>query len=245
MARAVFDITEDGYLSGIWRADIELHLCWSIVGHRVNQKRTDRQDPEWTAPSWSWASIDGPVTYKVYATLKKRYGHVFDTGSITSETEDFSRASRSVLHLRCSALVACRFCDRPTLPSSWVTDHVAIESNGDEFIRPTYVDCIDDSSSLRDEAIYLLPLIGWVGSTGHVDSLRGIVLRKTTGAVGEYCRIGNFYFEQLEVASHFETSGLSLRDMIHDVGAATAEAACAEVVSNTKDPLEKYVITIV
>lgn len=100
MARAAFDITGDDYLSGIWRANIEHDLCWRVVGPRRTRKRVDRQDPDWIAPSWSWASIDGPVGFQSWAQGDERYGHVFETSPIFPKGEDFGKASCIVLHLR-------------------------------------------------------------------------------------------------------------------------------------------------
>lgn len=251
MARAVFDITGDDYLSGIWRADIELYLCWHVDGPRVTQKRPDRQDPDWTAPSWSWASIDGGVIhYSSSAEDVERYGHVFENGPIFPKGIGFEKTSHRVLHLRCSALVAGRFCDQFVSPPkcSWNTDHIAIDLNDRKVALEISVDCIDDSSSLRNEVIYLLPLVGDPEGEyidRHVWHLMGVVLRKTAGAAGEYCRIGNFDFQKGKAATRFDSAYWVFKDVMKDVGAATAEAGCVEVVSNLEHPSEKYIITIV
>lgn len=250
MARAVFNITGDDYLSGLWRADIELHLCWYVDGPRLTKKRADRQDPDWTAPSWSWASIDGPVFYRTVVSDEERYGHVFETGSVSAVRKDFGICNRRVLHMCCSVLVAAQFSDRPVLPpeSSGITDSVAVESSDGEVILPIYVDCIDDSCSRRNELVYLLPLVGTPnggGHFGHVKYLMGIVLRRTGGATGEYCRIGHFDFQEVKAGSRYGNPRQTFRKVMNDVGAATAEAGCAGMMSNPEHPLEKYVITIV
>lgn len=67
----------------------------------------------------------------------------------------------------------------------------------------------------------------------------GIVLLKTAGAAGEYCRIG--YFDIPESEDYWSSPRQIFRKILRDVGAATAEAGCAEAVSNPEYPSEKYV----
>jgi hypothetical protein len=52
--------TKDVYLAGHWRKGLERQLCWKTdddVRPRFNRFRT----PTYLAPTWSWASVDGPV----------------------------------------------------------------------------------------------------------------------------------------------------------------------------------------
>ncbi|KAF2690627.1 HET-domain-containing protein, partial [Lentithecium fluviatile CBS 122367] len=54
--------TGDYYLAGLWKKDLEKQLCWNTTvqpgrRHKVNRSRI----PYYLAPSWSWASLDGPV----------------------------------------------------------------------------------------------------------------------------------------------------------------------------------------
>ncbi|KAI8713815.1 HET domain-containing protein [Fusarium sp. LHS14.1] len=50
----------DDYLAGLWRTPLERLLCWC----RDEEKEQDpRERPEYRAPSWSWASIDGPICF--------------------------------------------------------------------------------------------------------------------------------------------------------------------------------------
>lgn len=52
--------TQDLYLAGLWRKDLQKQLCWSTdfdVRKRVNRSTI----PTYMAPTWSWANVDGPV----------------------------------------------------------------------------------------------------------------------------------------------------------------------------------------
>lgn len=55
VATAVNDSNLGEYLAGIWSGDIAAGLAWSRVYPLLTPS------PEYRAPSWSWASVDGPV----------------------------------------------------------------------------------------------------------------------------------------------------------------------------------------
>ncbi|TID14083.1 heterokaryon incompatibility protein [Venturia nashicola] len=51
-AMVTFEVTGDQYLAGMWRKSLCRELCWT----NRSKRRLPRHD-EWTAPTWSWASI--------------------------------------------------------------------------------------------------------------------------------------------------------------------------------------------
>ncbi|ETS86900.1 hypothetical protein PFICI_00728 [Pestalotiopsis fici W106-1] len=267
IARAVFNQTGDEYLSGIWRKDIELHLCWRVAGPRVTHHRANHQDRDWIAPSWSWASIDGGVEYNDAdkhdepnddMSKPERYGHVCELGITHSENRDFGQSIRTMLHMRCSGLVLGRLCDQTTVASDIpeAIDSVVINYNDHDTEFPIRVDCINDSRSLHGKSVYLLPLAG--GRTGisirkhkgdWVDEkyISGLVLRKTAAGLGEFCRIGSFKF--FENAS-FERARINeylqpFLKIFNQVGAITAETVCAEMLHHPEHPEKRFLITIV
>lgn len=65
MIRQHEGVPED-YFAGLWQWWLELDLCWHVSHNRqppLSFKKTVRPDDReaWRAPSWSWASVDGPV----------------------------------------------------------------------------------------------------------------------------------------------------------------------------------------
>lgn len=65
---------QDVSVAGLWRADFHLGLLWSVESYSsiytLFLEHRRYKAPEWTAaipgiPSWSWASIDGPIRYNV------------------------------------------------------------------------------------------------------------------------------------------------------------------------------------
>ncbi|PVH89441.1 HET-domain-containing protein, partial [Cadophora sp. DSE1049] len=50
-------INKDEYLAGLWRADLATQLLWYCKMLRI-----EHLGREYTAPSWSWAALDGSIT---------------------------------------------------------------------------------------------------------------------------------------------------------------------------------------
>jgi hypothetical protein len=50
-------VTSALYLAGLWREDLAVGLTWSAINPGTLIRHADR------APSWSWASVDGPIGY--------------------------------------------------------------------------------------------------------------------------------------------------------------------------------------
>jgi hypothetical protein len=61
LAHQIARRTNAEYLAGLWRQDLPFGLLWQ-ASHGKGTRVTDK----WRAPSWSWASIDGPVNSQGY-----------------------------------------------------------------------------------------------------------------------------------------------------------------------------------
>jgi Heterokaryon incompatibility protein (HET) len=57
LAQEAAEAMQCDYLTGLWRDDLEHQLLWRVTDARPKPKLTGCR-----GPSWSWASIDGPVT---------------------------------------------------------------------------------------------------------------------------------------------------------------------------------------
>lgn len=125
IARAVAGMTGDEYLAGLWKRDIEFHLCWSATRPERERKRLDSQGPDWRAPSWSWASIERPVTHlnlgadrevDLAGDFATRFAHVHNTEMTFSGVAPFGQLSRGVLYLHCSVILSGRLRKRDLAP---------------------------------------------------------------------------------------------------------------------------------
>ncbi|CZR70044.1 uncharacterized protein PAC_19945 [Phialocephala subalpina] len=53
------------YVAGLWRSSFVTGLAWSVNEHKLRPGRYEqhKRQSKYRAPTWSWASIDGPVRY--------------------------------------------------------------------------------------------------------------------------------------------------------------------------------------
>ncbi|KAI8939172.1 hypothetical protein NX059_005005 [Plenodomus lindquistii] len=61
--------SQDGYLAGLWQSSLPLHLLWisevhTNAHHQAVQARTPTTYGQYIAPSWSWASINGRISFE-------------------------------------------------------------------------------------------------------------------------------------------------------------------------------------
>lgn len=62
LAKLFRDWTGDDYLAGLWRRNLEGELLWSNdMPQYLGEKETTKRPKQYRAPSWSWASVDGPL----------------------------------------------------------------------------------------------------------------------------------------------------------------------------------------
>ncbi|KAH7308825.1 heterokaryon incompatibility protein [Rhexocercosporidium sp. MPI-PUGE-AT-0058] len=64
--QALATTEKDEYLAGHWRSDLVISLLWNVEDDRSRDTRDKevvyRRPKVWRAPTWSWASIEGPVS---------------------------------------------------------------------------------------------------------------------------------------------------------------------------------------
>jgi hypothetical protein len=58
LARHIQKQTKDQYMAGMWRKDLEFHLCWS--GPYFSRRGEANM---YGAPTWSWASMDCEISF--------------------------------------------------------------------------------------------------------------------------------------------------------------------------------------
>ena len=93
----------NSYMAGIFRQDMPRSLLWTGSGTR-------RQE-QWRAPSWSWASVDGIVNLKSWATTSKNRKELAEVEDVNTELVDLSNCYGQVtsarLHIRGVVLPWC------------------------------------------------------------------------------------------------------------------------------------------
>jgi hypothetical protein len=260
IARLVYNETDDGYLAGLWRRKIEEQLCWSRFGPQPAVHR-----PHWRAPTWSWASIDGAVSwYELQdGLLETKYAHVLDASTEKYGQDPFGQVISGVLRLACSNMVSGSLI-HPENSINLEAEGSAVISLqvGKEYQEfSIQLDCLSDNSGDNSGLVYLLPLLGGkTGSASREDGktwldelmIEGIALRTTGVRKGEFTRVGSFNFYQYESKIRGFGNGDERTELyepflrvLEEHGSTTAESACVEVISNPEHVDERFVITII
>ncbi|CAG8954245.1 hypothetical protein HYFRA_00005865 [Hymenoscyphus fraxineus] len=105
IAKLVQSHTNDRYLCGLWRKDIEKQLLWHIAGHN----KADTYRPHiYRAPSWSWASLNGPTVFYYCRAVKCIKFAVTDVSIVPSGLDEFSGIEFGSLRVRCESLRICQ-----------------------------------------------------------------------------------------------------------------------------------------
>ena len=191
IAHGMAEFIQDEYLAGLWRKDIGRGLLWNT---RNDNSRT-KQLPRYRAPSWSWASLDGSITW---------------AASLSSDTE-------SPNHIRCFKLLDVSVIavgadpmggissGRLTLSSKLRAISAVMRNNsghqfgchdilqGGAVIGEGRLDL--DSMSLAEPGLFALLIYRHLYHTadGSYSSPAGLLLRRVS-EMGQYQRIGTFEF---------------------------------------------------
>lgn len=67
-------LIDDKYLAGMWRSRLEEQLCWVVY------EPARRSKSEYFAPSWSWASVPGPIETRTPGKKRRIHVTVLDVG---------------------------------------------------------------------------------------------------------------------------------------------------------------------
>jgi hypothetical protein len=232
------------YLAGLWRDErIEAQLCWRADGPKI-------RPTEWRAPSWSWASVDGPISYMPTQRdiCDDTYARVVDASVTPLAGDVFGQLSAGTLHIECADMILGRVVGY---------DKVVVQGIDEEFQWPIILDTLDENTLSREGEVYLLPMIG--GKTGRTSRkigesevyapslVQGMVLCRTGRIAGEFGRVGFFRCGQPQ-----RPSGLVNGDAYHEFlrklessGEQVARSVCAKVSWDVERSKQIFTITIV
>jgi hypothetical protein len=65
------------YIGGIWRTELAQQLVWYLKSTETGSIPTSRRHTSYHAPTWSWASITGPITYHHHDVERKDSANFF------------------------------------------------------------------------------------------------------------------------------------------------------------------------
>jgi hypothetical protein len=248
IARRIHSQKGGQYLAGLWRDEkIEAQLCW-----RVQEPRT--RPTAWRAPSWSWASVDGSISYTPTqeGICDDHYAHVVDANVTPLAGDIFGELSAGTLHIACTSIILGELTGR---------DKLVVQGVDEKFECPVSLDALDEDLLSSDATVYILPLIGgkqgmrW-RDKGEVEwrepkVIQGIVLRRAGSNAGVFRRVGTFKCEESRMEENASDGNLAsqryhefMRELERS-GAEVARLVCAKVVENAERPAEIFAITLV
>lgn len=205
LARVVSDYTLSEYVTGLWAKDLLRSLAW---GSYTSSGRTNHhaRHAKYVAPSWSWASLSGPVSYsRVQAnfediTLDKTGKHrKWETGMAVileyhielAGADPFNRVKSGYLRLAAPILKSVLGYDGAS--NEFGRTISMNDFTGTRFTGKMHFD-VTSERGLRKvvHCIYLFPQND---CSGHVDEgikVRGLglVLAPVEGIDNTYTRIG-------------------------------------------------------
>lgn len=210
VVQAIRGKTGDQYFAGLWRRTLDQELCWRAIDIR--------ERPEYRAPSWSWAAVDGPVMSKLITSKVLGIGfvQVRSVSAIHPGSNVFGNVLHGTLSLLCHLIlegsIAAEDVAR-TKRKPYSIRH-SVNPDGERgtcfsevgqegFVLPFLLDCIEQKDSRLGQTIYFLPLRGGGNgchSSGNGDSwipderVFGIVLEKVPGSSERFRRIGCFEY---------------------------------------------------
>ncbi|TID19461.1 HET-domain-containing protein [Venturia nashicola] len=260
VARLVSEETGDEYLAGMWKAQLEEQLCWS----RGNSDSIHIR-PQWRAPTWSWASIDGRVAWKPTqkGTLETKYAHVVDAHTTKHGKDPFGQVTSGIVRIASSGLVLGRMLTPQDSHKQGAGEkRTKLKLSGDkEREYSISLDCLHEAHVSSGSPLYLLPILG--GNTGlrqrtNKDPeewtsemmVEGVVLRARDERKGDFCRVGAFSYTKGKWRSSmaFRTNEELYEPflkLLEERGKAVAEKICAEIIEDTEYPDHRYMMTII
>lgn len=140
-------VTRDQYLAGMWKESLITQLSWEVLGKKSRR-------PEWRAPTWSWASIDGDVGHFKLEDCNE-YIRVVDAWARPSGPDPYGAAVDGELTLSCAHLIRAKI-NRDGKVG--VHNEDPEHGPGPEGARVTF-DCLEEVSDLSEGPFYALPVI--------------------------------------------------------------------------------------
>lgn len=178
LVREIQPQTQDSYIAGMWQRDLEIQLCWS-TRHAQPLKRAS----QYRAPTWSWASLDGAISYNDMPVRSAGESDVTLFARVICSdlqfvgTDVLGQLSSANLRLRCNHL----------LHIAEVTERHVRASN-----RIVGVSTIlDDRFYAQVHEAVTLPVFH--RSVGCTTIFRGLLLEPTRQQKGQYRMLGTFF----------------------------------------------------
>lgn len=168
VAKAMQEVLADQYLAGLWKSNLSSDLLWSVDSGQQDQ----RQPHVYRAPSWSWASAEGMVRFRMHSTVYTELAEVNEAFTKPAADDPTGEIVGGYIKLR----VIMR---KLTVSGDWTAPEYSIQDSK--------LECIFDSpkSSLPDDVYCIILGVSTI-------ALEGLLLISAGSGSQLYQRIGIF-----------------------------------------------------
>jgi hypothetical protein len=218
------DQLNDGYLAGLWQSSLPASLLWQpeytditngtrpSAGMAAPERYTDQGVRCYIAPTWSWASIDGQISFiscQVNYKPEDYLATVEDAGVSYLQNYRFGEITSGFIRLSGPIASALWAIDYPQLSTGALTRHEGFKMMMITHVFPPHLSRhasvrtnLEDSVSIGEIMldtimddipleITLFCIVETTESNGHINMVRGSVLQHISHS-DEYARIGVF-----------------------------------------------------
>jgi hypothetical protein len=178
LADIIYDQGGSEYLGGLWRESLLFDMCWEVDSRDIS---TISNGLPWRAPSWSWASVDKPVRYRIGFTSGegcqpyREQAKIHETVCTANSPSPTGRVTRP-----CHIVLDCQL-----IPAQRDAHGLKV---GDFNMKAVSYDGKHDIVTL--EAIYLVPLMSTCVRQSTYWNHYGIVITPSLGSLDEFERVG-------------------------------------------------------
>ena len=188
------EVLQDEYLAGLWRSTLLTDLLWYALPD--TSEGTSRAEV-YRAPSWSWASVDGPLHFFEPRSQTNACCTILDA-FVTLRTDfDFGEVSDGIVRLQ------------GHMTSIEADDGFQFSNQGDPTVKLngiTVSDLIYSMDDLTGEKITQAWCICLQHDMTELTKRAGLILEAVDGAKGVFARVGIFTLAGADNIKIFETT---------------------------------------
>lgn len=244
MVHKILKSPKEDYIAGLWRPKLLTELLWEKYPDDYVKATHRTHPPQYIAPSWSWASIDGPfwdLTRQYYKSNRLCvYAKILEAKTFPY-SDEYGSVSSGFLRVRCSLCYVelassppspadsryCRewkasFTQGLSLPYRW--SRVSLDNAPYTLFSP--------GTKPTKQSFYFMPMLSRsIGSEYDDSALIGLLLESTTDSVRQYRRAGLLELNGLDKeALLLQSSGLVPLDSDASTDVDTPDTHTIEIV---------------
>ena len=191
IAKRMQGLLDDEYLAGLWRKNLPSQLLWAATDYARPSSLPSRKPRSYRAPSWSWASTDGPISDD-WGTCDGILITILDARVTPVGTDPTGQIKDGLIRLK-GRLVPAEVVRDPKWPGKWCKLRV----NSEVLDYQTMLDTVSHEL-LGTPSVYLLPIQSYAPSgtsyytSSDHDHISGLILQPAAQGNGTYERIGRY-----------------------------------------------------